>query len=175
MRLRLLLITAFAAVLLCGCTEKKDAEITETLTETSASTFNEYILTRGWDGNELLETIFYCSEYHSLPMNIEEYSEFVLSEGILYFPDNSYAEAETDESGRITALKFISSAAPYDFSIYGVGFNSRITDIQNKIGFANSVYGDEETIITFTYEGGGITQLVFEFKEKKLISVYISA
>ncbi len=170
------LIMTLITVMLCGCTEKKEeAEITETTTETSATTFNEYILTRGWDGNELLASIFYCGEYHPLPMNIDNCPDFTLSDGILYFPDNSYAIATTDENGAITTLEFKASSAPYDFSIYGIDFSARPSDIQDKVGFANSVTGDEDTTIIFGYSGGGINQLVFEFTERQLTSVYISA
>lgn len=170
-----LLIMTILALLLCGCTENEETEITETTTETSATTFNEYILTRGWEGHELLASIFYYGEFHPLPMNVEDYSEFILSDGILYFPDNSYAIATTDENGTITALEFTVSSAPYDFSVYGINFNARQSDIQEQIGFANSVTGDEDTTIVFSYSGGGINQLVFEFTERQLISVYISA
>ncbi|MBQ7980146.1 MAG: hypothetical protein IJ305_00900 [Oscillospiraceae bacterium] len=166
---------ALSAAMLCSCTADKETEITETTTETSATTFNEYILTRGWDGSELLASIFYCGEYHPLPMNIEDYPDFLLSDGILYFPDNSYASAETDANGKITALRFSYPSAPSDFSVYGIDFKSHPSDIPEKVGFANYVSGEEDTYITYIFEGGGITQLIFEFTEKKLTSVYISA
>ena len=169
------LVMAINAILLCGCTENEEAEITETITETSATTFNEYILTRRWNGDELLESIFYCGEFHPLPMNVEDYSEFVLLDGILYLPDNYRAIATTDENGAITALEFTISSAPYDFSIYGINFNSRPSDIQEQIGFANSITGDEDTTIVFEFSGGGINRLIFEFTERQLTSVYISA
>lgn len=171
----IILSVLISAVLLCGCTTEKETEVTETTTETSATTLNEYILTRGWDGNELLASIFYCGEYHPLPMESEKLTEFRLTDGILYFSDNSYATAETDENGIISALNFSHESAPSDFSIYGIDFNARPSDIQEKVGFANYIVGDENAVIIYTFEGGGIDKLVFEFTEKKLTSVYISA
>lgn len=178
MKYKFMFALALSAAMLCGCTSNKDekeAEITVTTTETSATTFNQYILTRGWDGDELLASIFYCGEYHPLPMNIEENPDFSLSEGVLYFTDNSFATAETDENGRITALQFSNLSAPSDFSVYGIDFNARPSDIPEKVGFATRIYGDENTNIKYIFDGGGITQLIFEFTEKKLTSVYISA
>lgn len=170
-----ILLIALTAALLCGCTEEKETEVTETTTETTVTTFNEYLLTRGWDGNELLASIFYCGEYHPLPLTIEESPDFSLSDGILYFPDNSFAKAETDENGMIKALDFSNLTAPSDFSVYGIDFSARPSDIPQKVGFANSIFGDEETRITYIFEGGGITQLIFEFTQGKLTKVYISA
>lgn len=175
MKYNVLLFMLILAIVLCGCTTNEETEVTETTTETSATTLNEYILTRGWEGHELLTSIFYCGAYHPLPMNIEDCPDFTLSDGILYFPDNSYAIATTDENGAITALEFTVSSAPYDFSVYGINFNARLSDVQEKIGFANSVTGDENTEITFRYSGGGINQLAFKFEESQLVSVYISA
>lgn len=175
MKNKFLLVIALLAAMLCGCSSEKEAEITVTTTETSATTFNEYLLTRSWDGDELLSSIFYCGEYRPLPMNIEDYPDFSLSDKTLIFPDNSIAEASLDENGRINALVFTASSAPYDFSVYGIDFNSTPPDIQDKLGFANYISGDEDTNITFTFKGGGITQLTFEFNEKKLTSVFIMA
>ena len=169
------LIVAILAISLCGCTENEEAEITETATETSATTFNEYILTRSWSGDELLASIFYCGEFHPLPMNVEDCPDFTLSDGMLYFPDNSYAVASTAGSGTITALEFNVASAPYDFSVYGIDFKARPSDVQEEIGFANSVTDNENTELILRYTGGGINQLVFTFIEEQLVSVYISA
>lgn len=175
MKSNALLIMALLTIMLCGCTKKGETEVTETTTETSVSTFNEYILTRGWDGDELLASIFYCGEYHPLPMNIEDYPDFYLSDRNLYFPDASSAAVTTNEHGEITGLQFSAASAPYDLSVYGIDFNARITDIQDKLGFANDVHGEKENIITITYEGGGITRLQFTFEKEKLVTIYISA
>ena len=175
MKYRLMIPIIVSALMLCSCADYKETEVTETTSETSATTFNEYVLTRGWDGDELLASIFYCGEYHPLPMNIEDCPDFVLSDGLLYFPDGSYAVATTDGNGTITALEFNVASAPFDFSVYGIDFFARPYDIQKNVGFANSVMGDENTEISFGYSGGGINQLVFNFKDKQLISVYISA
>ena len=175
MKYKLLILIIASAVMLCSCANDTEAEVTETTSETSATTFNEYILTRGWDGDELLASIFYCGEFHPLPMSIEDCPDFVLSDGILYFPDGSHAAATTDGNGKITALEFNAASAPFDFSVYGIDFFARPYDIQEKVGFANSVMGDENTEITFGYSGGGINQLVFRFENEQLVSVYISA
>ncbi len=176
MKYKAILPIILSALLLCGCNAKKEEAASETATETvTDTTFNEYILTRGWDGQELLESIFYCGEYHPLPLDTEACPDFTLSDSVLYFPDNSFAEVETDENGIITAMKFSASTAPSDFSVYGISFNSRPSDIPTYVGFANYVSGDEDTKIIYTFEGGGITRLVFEFTERKLTMVYISA
>lgn len=175
MRYKYILAIATAAAMLCSCTEKTETEVTETTTETSATTFNEYILTRGWEGSELLASIFYCGEYRPLPMTTEENPDFTLSDNILFFPDGSFADAETDENGEIKSLTFSSNTAPHDFSVYGIDFSARPSDIPEKVGFANSIFGDEENRITYIFEGGGISQLIFEFTEGELTVVHISA
>lgn len=175
MRYGYILAIAITAAMLCGCTEKNETEVTETTTETSATTFNEYILTRGWEGSELLASIFYCGEYRPLPMTIEENPDFTLSDNILYFPDGSFADAETDDNGVIKSLTFSRNTAPFDFSVYGIDFSARPSDIPEKVGFANYISGDENERIVYTFEGGGISQLIFEFTEGKLNVVHISA
>lgn len=171
-----LLAIAVSAAMLSGCTaETTETEITQTTAETSETTFNEYVLTRGWDGKELLESIFYLGEYHPLPMSVEDNLEYILSDGFLYFRDGSFAEAIADGNGKIVALKLTASSAPADFSIYGIDFNARPSDIPEKVGFANAVMGNEEETITFEFTGGGISQLIFEFNEKKLTAVYVHA
>lgn len=176
MKYTTLLAIAVSAAILSGCTtETTETEVTETTSETSATTFNQYILTRGWDGNELLESIFYLGEYHPLPMSIEDKPDYTLSDGFLYFPDGSYARAAVDEDGRIVALNLSADTAPDDFSIYGIDFSSRPSEISEKVGFANAVVGNEEEDIMFEFTGGGISQLTFKFSQKKLIAVYIHA
>ncbi len=169
-----ILAFVISAAMLSGCTaEITEAEVTETTSETSATTQNEYILTRGWDGKELLDSIFYCGGYHPLPMSIEDNPDFTLSDKVLYFPDGSSAKTTADENGTITALNFSASTAPADFSVYGVGFDTHPSDIPVKLGFANTIVGSEETQMTFEFTGGGITRLYLEFKEGKLVTVYI--
>ncbi len=175
MKHRYIITSILVAAILCGCTEEAETEVTETTTETSATTFNEYFLTRGWDGDELLASIFYCGEYRPLPMTLAENPDFSLSEDNVYFSDGSFAKAETDENGSITAIAFSAATAPQDFSVYGINFDSTPYDIPEKIGFANYVVGDDETEISYVFEGGGITRLVFEFKQDKLTTIYISA
>ncbi|MBQ5319200.1 MAG: hypothetical protein J6K17_08910 [Oscillospiraceae bacterium] len=174
MNFRCFLSCLLSAVILCGCSnETKNAEVTETTTITTADTQNEYALVRDWTGKQLLESIFYCGEYRPLPMSPDEYSQFALLEGIIYFDDNSYANAETDENGNIVSLQFSRGTSPSDFSLYGIDFSARPSDIPKKVGYANSVMGIEDEHIVYTFEGGGITQLVFEFTNRQLTTVYI--
>lgn len=168
-----ILAAALSVIILSGCsTETAETEITETTTETSATTFNEYFLTRGWDGDELLASIFYLGEYHPLPMSLESNPDYTFSDGILYFPDGSYATAKTDENGNIISLSLTRTSAPLDFSIYGVDFNARQRDIPEKIGFANYITENDD-MLYFVFTDGGITLLVFEFSEDTLVSVTI--
>ena len=173
----LILLILLSALILCACSDNTEAEteITDTTSETSATTFNQYLLTRGWTGDELLASVFYFGEYHPLPMDLEDYPEFTLSGETLYFPDGSYATIATDGEGRIKTLYLTAESAPKDFSVYGIDFSAVPYDIQKNVGFANSIEGDEDTTLIFGFEGGGISQLVFEFNEKKLVSVFISA
>ncbi|GEM_PF-2900450 len=173
-----MLILALSVLMLSGCTEQTiETEITETETtsETSATTFNEYVLTRNWDGNELLASIFFLGEYHPLPMAIDDKPDYSYSDGMLYFPDGSYAEAAVDEKGRIISLNLTRESAPVDFSIYGIDFNSIPTDIPQKVGIANAVTEGEDEKITFGFTGGGISQLVFEFSGNSLTAVHVHA
>lgn len=163
-----------AAVILTGCTaEEIETEVTETTTETSVTTQNEYLLTRGWDGKELLESIFYCGSYHPLPMSIEDNPDFTLSDGVLYLPDGSFVEVVADENGTITELKASADTAPADFSIYGVDFRLRPAAVSSELGFATSIYGSEDDMMTFEFTGNGFEKLVLEFNESKLTAVYI--
>lgn len=167
-------------ILLSGCSDNENSvhkAVTEP-SETSATTANPYLLVRGWEGSELLDSIFYCGEKRPLPVTIEDEPEFFLSDGNLVFPDGSYAEATVDAAEDrivVTALRFKREAAPADFSVYGLDFGARPDDIPEIIGIANSVYGDEETTFTYSFFGGGITELTFVFKEKILSEIYIAS
>ncbi|MBQ8786741.1 MAG: hypothetical protein IJZ61_03800 [Oscillospiraceae bacterium] len=175
MKYRYILALALSAALLCGCEkEKAETEVTETTAETTETTFNEYILTRSWDGAELLASVFFCGEYQPMPWNIEACPDFQLSDNILIFPDGSFAEVSADENGNILSVKFSAETAPADFSIYGIDFNAEPKDIPEKVGYANSISGSENSEMVFEFNGGGISQLIFEFNEKSLIAVYIN-
>ncbi|MGN0675186.1 MAG: hypothetical protein ACI4KG_05510 [Oscillospiraceae bacterium] len=149
------------------------SETEETVSETT--TENPYYLVRSWEGSELLDSIFYCGENHPLPLSLEQNPDFILSDGNLIFPDGSFAAADTDENGNVISLRFKAESAPLDFSVYGIDLSAKPFDIYEKVGIANSVYGDEETVITFSFYGGGITELTFIFNEKKLSEVYIAS
>lgn len=160
----------FTAVFLCSCS--KEPAVTET--ETSATTVSEdnsYVLLRPWSGRELLDSIFYCGEYRPLPIAAEENTE---PQNPLFF-DNGSATAKYDESGNVIGLRFERDSAPSDFSVYGIDFNSRPNDIPDKVGIADSVYGDIDVTMTYSFRGGGITELTFIFSERNLLSVYIEA
>ena len=152
-----------------------------TETETSASesetvtTKNEYSLVRGWTGSELLGSIFYCGEKRPLPITVEENPDFTLSDNTLIFSDGSCAEVNTDENGNIISLRFERLSAPSDFSVYGIDFRSRPDDIPANVGIADSVRGDKAETITYSFYGGGITELTFVYTERQLESVYIAS
>ena len=165
-------------VLLCGCTAKNSVpEESVTLSETSETSGDDYqyLLVRGWTGKEMLSSIFYRGEYHTLPLVPGENEDFTISDSKMIFPDGSYAYAYTDADGTVTAMTFERRSAPSDFSIYGVGFDSVPDDIPQKIGIANEVDGDREGNITYSFYGGGIGELTFVYTDKQLMSVYISA
>ncbi len=164
-----------AALILTGCGEgeEKITQPSETLTETT--TENPYLLVRGWDGSELLESIYCCGASCPLPIALEENPGLTLSDGILTFSDGSFAEAQTDNEGNVTALRFRQGSAPKDFSVYGVGFDARPDDIPDIIGIANSVVGGEDGPIIYSFYGGGITELTFVFEQQQLTEVYIAA
>ena len=175
MKYRYILPLALSALLLCGCKkETAETEVTEATTETTVTTFNEYILTRSWDGAELLASVFFCGEYQPMPWNIEACPEFQFSNDTIIFPDGSFAEASADENGNIISVKFSAGSAPADFSVYGIDFTARPSHIPEKVGYANLILGDEDSQMTFEFNGGGISRLVFEFYEEKLTAVYIS-
>lgn len=167
-----LLAIIFAAAFLCSCSAKEPA-VTET--ETSATTVSEdnsYALVRPWTGSELLNSIFYCGEYRPLPIAAEENADN-LSETIFF--ENGSATAKYDETGNIIGLRFDSDSAPSDFSVYGIDFSSVPNDIPDKVGIADSVYGEADKTITYSFRGGGITELTFVYSERSLVSVYIES
>ena len=164
-------IIFLAAAFLCSCS--KEPAVTET--ETSAATVSEdnsYALVRPWVGSELLDSIFYCGEYRPLPIAAEENADN-LPETIFF--DNGSATAKYDETGNIIGLKFERNSAPSDFSVYGIDFKSRPNDIPDKVGIADSIYGEINETITYSFRGGGITELTFVYTERSLVSVYIEA
>lgn len=164
------------AVMICGCTADKNIpEETEQTISVSVTENYEYALVRGWTGSELMSSVFYCGEFHPLPLDPEENEGFSFSDGILTFPDGSFASAITDENGIITSLKFERNSAPKDFSVYGIDFSSVPDDIPDKVGIAESVYGDKEETITYSFYGGGIGGLTFVYTYKNLVSVQIAA
>lgn len=172
------LTAAAFTILLSGCTNTKPEAVTETSETTETTTVSPYLLVRGWEGSELLDSIFYCEKKRPLPLILDENPDFVLSDGNLIFPDGSYAEATTvAENNRITvtALRFRRETAPADFSVYGLDFGAKPDDIPDIVGFANNVYGSEETTLTYSFFEGGITELTFIFKERVLSEVYIAS
>lgn len=170
-----------------GCSGSANDEpenLSESYSVTETETASPYLLVRGWEGRELLDSLFFCGKSRPLPFAIEDESDLILSDGMLIMPDGSYAEASlnaenTDgtENARtvITALRFKHESAPADFSLYGIDFSANPDDIPDIIGIANSVYGDGETTLTYSFFEGGITELTFVFNEKILSEIYIAA
>lgn len=187
-------VSALAAALIftvtpffSGCSDRAPAE-TETVSESysaaESETASPYLLVRSWEGRELLDSLFFCRKKRPLPFVLEDETDLIISDGMLIFPDGSYAEAtvnventEDDENKHtiITALRFKRESAPSDFSLYGINFSARPDDIPDKIGIANKVYGDNETILTHSFFEGGLTELTFVFNEKTLSEIYIAA
>lgn len=163
---------AIFAVFLCGCSDKNVPKETETTAKTTVSEDNSYALVRPWTGSELLGSIFYSGEYRPLPIAAEENTDIENLPETIFFEDGS-AAAKYDESGNIIGLKFDRDSAPDDFSVYGIDFKSRPNDIPEKAGIANSISGDPEKTVTYSFYGGGITELTFVYNERRLASVYI--
>lgn len=162
-------------LLLSGCGgDNTVTETTATESET-VTTKNEYSLVRGWTGSELLDSIFFCGENRPLPISAEDTEGFTLSGNTLIFPDGSYAQAGTDEEGNIISLRFERLSAPSDFSVYGIDFKSRPDDVPSKVGIANSVYGDKDETIIYSFYEGGIAELTFVYTDRQLESVYIAS
>lgn len=170
-----------------GCSDSTNDEpenFSESYSITETETASPYLLVRGWEGRELLDSLFFCGKNRPLPFSLEDEPNLILSEGILIFPDGSYAEASVSaeniggtETTRtiITSLRFKRESVPADFSLYGIDFSAKPDDIPDTIGIANSVYGDEETTLTHSFFEGGITELTFVFNEKILSEIYIAA
>lgn len=161
------------AVFLCGCRENVP-EVTETVYETTVTEDNSYALVRPWTGGELLDSIFYCGENRSLPIAAGDNTDIKNLPETVYF-DSGSAAAKYGESGNIVGLKFERGTAPEDFSVYGIDWKSRPDDIPDKVGIADSIYGDKNETITYTFRGGGITELTFVYTNRSLVSVYIEA
>lgn len=168
-----LLAIIFSAAFLCSCS--KEPAVTETETSaTTASEDNSYALVRPWTGSEMLGSIFYCGEKRPLPIAAAEDTDPENLPEVVYF-DSGSAAAKYDEAGNIIGLRFERSTAPDDFSVYGIDFKSRPDNIPDKVGIADSIYGDKNETITYTFRGGGITELTFVYTERSLVSVYIEA
>lgn len=159
-----------------GCGQDT-SDITPVMSETTSvtTTFNEYLLVRRWTADELLESIYFCGEYHKLPVIPSENEGFVFSDGYVYFPDGSQAYTVTDENGNVIGIRFERLTAPSDLSVFGVGLDSVPDDIPEKIGIADSIYGDKEETMTYSFFNGGIRELTFVYKNKVLDSIYICA
>lgn len=172
------LIAAAFAILLSGCTSTKPETVSETSATTVTTTENPYLLVRGWDGQELLDSVFFCGENRTLPFKPEEYPDLTLSDNKLISSDGSYAEAVMkieDDEFVVIALRFKRETVPADFSIYGTDFSLKPNEVSDIFGFSNSVYGDEKTTMTYRFFDGGITELTFVFQEGILSEVYIAS
>lgn len=163
--------------MLSGCGRSNSEAVTETsVTESETVTAqNEYLLVRGWTGSELLDSIFYCGEKRPLPIASGVNPDIALSGSTLIFSDDSSAEATADENGNIISIRFERTSAPSDFSVYGIDFQSCPDDIPNKVGIADSIRGSKDETITYSFYGGGITELTFVYTDKQLESVYIAS
>lgn len=169
-----LLAAFFAAVILCSCSAEENA-VTETETSvTTVSEDNSYALVRPWTGSEILGSIFYCGEKRPLPIAADENTDINNLPEVISFSNGS-AAAKYDEAGNIIGLRFERETAPDDFSVYGIDFRSRPNDIPDKVGIADSIYGETDETITYSFYGGGITELTFVYTERNLVSVYIEA
>lgn len=175
MRYRYIIAAVLCAVL-CGCNADtaEKTEVTETTAETSETTVNyDFALVRTWTGDELMNSIYYCGGYHPMPTPLADNPDFTLSDGLLTMP-TGYAEASADENMNITSIHFSEATAPSDFSVMGIDFDSRPSEIPEKVGFADYIEGTEEETIEYRFFGGGVKQLVFIFTERKLTDVFIS-
>lgn len=173
-KIKRILCLLAVTVLLCSCGAGENIQ-EETASATESTTENmEYLLVRAWTGKELLNSIFYCGEFHPLPLIPEENEGFSLSGEILTFSDGSYAAAQTDENGSVISLFFERGSAPDDFSVYGIDFSSSPDDISGKVGIANNVYGNKDETISYIFTDGGIGELTFVYTDRTLVSVYIS-
>ena len=172
------LTAAAFTILLSGCADTELEAVSETSETAETTTASPYLLVRGWEGRELLDSIFYCGEKRPLPLDLDENPDLILLDGNLIFPDGSYAEAAAvteDDRTVVTALRFRSETAPADFSVYGVDFGARPDDIPDIVGIANAVKGSEETTLIHSFFDGGITELTFVFSGRSLTEVYIAS
>lgn len=172
------LFAAAFTILLSGCTGSEPEIVSETSATTVTTTANPYLLVRGWDGRELLDSVFFCGENRTLPFKPEEYPDLTLSDSMLISPDGSSAEAVLkieNEEFVVIGLRFRRETAPADFSVYGTDFSLRPHDVPDIFGFANSVYGDEKATMTYRFFGGGVTELTFVFQDGLLSEVYIAS
>lgn len=169
--LKFFFTAVLSAALLCGCSEKPVPAETTTAVTTDAEDY-KYLLVRPWSGKELLNSIYFCGEKRPLPLSPEE-NGFTLSEGVLTLPEGT-AAAEVGEDGSVTALMFERSTAPADLNVYGIGFSSVPDDIPSSVGIADSVSGSANETITYSFFGGGITELTFVYTNRRLMSVYIA-
>lgn len=112
-----------------GCSDSANARsetVPESFFVTETETASPYLLVRGWEGRELLDSLFLCGKKRPLPFALEDEPDLIFSDGMLIFPDGSYAEAavrvdnsDNSETKRtiITALRFRRESAPADFSL----------------------------------------------------------
>ncbi|MBP1561263.1 MAG: hypothetical protein J6C96_08495 [Oscillospiraceae bacterium] len=173
MKLKTIMILSAAAVMLTGCGKEKEAAVTEAVTSETATetTFNQYAAVRSFAAQELLDSVFYYGEYRPMPYIPDE--SLKISDGVMTFPDGTWLYAVTDEEGKIVSIKLERGAAPTDFSVFGVDFNSFPNDVYDKLGIPENAYGNEDTQLTLTFTGGGISELTFVFTERVLTEVSI--
>lgn len=169
-----LLAAFFAAVILCSCSAEENAVTESETSATTVSEDNSYALVRPWTSSEMLGSIFYCGENRPLPIAADENTDINNLPEVISFSNGS-AAAKYDEAGNIVGLKFEWETAPNDFSVYGIDFKSRPNDIPDKVGIADNIYGETDETITYSFFGGGITELTFVYTDRNLVSVYIEA
>lgn len=161
------------ALIMTGCgndpAENPPAEETAPVT----TTMNEYALVRSWTADELLKSIYFCGEYHTFPIIPAENENFIFSDGYVIFPDGSQAYTASDGDGNIIGMGFDRQTAPSDLSVLSIDLSSVPDDIPNKVGIADSIYGDKDETITYSFFGGGITELTFVYTDKTLERIYI--
>ena len=163
------------AAIMSGCGNAADMPPEEETTPVTTTTMNEYSLVRSWTADELLKSIYFCGEYHSVPIIPTEYEDLIFSDGYITFPDGSQAYTTSDTDGNIIGVGFYRLTAPSDLSVLGIDLSSVPDDIPDKVGIADSVYGDKGGTITYSFFGGGITELTFVYTENSLERIYICA
>lgn len=164
------------ALIMAGCgNEPADTPPAEETVPVTTTTINEYVLVRSWTADELLKSIYFCGEYHSFPIIPAENENFIFSDGYVIFPDGSQAYTASDGDGNITRIEFDRQTAPSDLSVLGIDLSSVPDDIPDKVGIADSIYGDKNETMTYSFFGGGITELTFVYTNKTLEKIYICA